>query len=229
MPSSGLDAPEEEAERTAERRQRDQEAGVYDRLFGLRLLSLFELPATLGPLAVDAEARVVEVGAGTGRVTLRLAATGAQVVALDHSYTSLRLLSARLPVSCRERVVLVQADVTRLPVRDAWATHAVGCQVVEHLPSERLRHRLIRELARVLEPGGRLALSGYRHFPGLEVLLPREGHHSGAIFFHRFERQEFRSLLEPSLEIERLTGHLLYIWLAHCRKRKQPSAAEIGD
>ncbi len=229
MPSPGRDAPVEEAERATERERRDREATSYDRLLGLRLLSRFELPATLRPFALDGGARVVEVGAGTGRVTLPLVESGAQVIALDHSRASLRVLATKLPADCRGRVVLIQGDATRIPVVDAWATHAVGCQVVEHLPSERLRRRLVHELSRVLKPGGRLALSGYRHYPGLERLLPREGRHSGAIFFHRFERQEFQSLLDPSLEIERLTGILLYIWLAHCRKRtlgSPPDGAE---
>jgi ubiquinone/menaquinone biosynthesis C-methylase UbiE len=201
----------------AERRQRDREAGQYDRLRGLRLLSLAEIPATLRPLQAGRGDRVVEAGCGTGRITTRLASICDKLCAVDHSLQSLRILRRKLH-GRPGRIQLVQADLTRLPVRQDWATRALASQVLEHLPGEALRLQAVAELWRVLEPGGQLAVSVYRHLPLLRSLLPREGRHSGAIFFHRFEREEFARLLQPPFRIDRLTGRLIYLWLAHCHK-----------
>jgi ubiquinone/menaquinone biosynthesis C-methylase UbiE/uncharacterized protein YbaR (Trm112 family) len=198
-----------------ERSQRDREATRYDRLLGLRLLSLLELPATLGPLRVGAGDRVLEVGCGTGRMTVPLARTGAEIVAVDHSLESLRVLRGKLDGGAGERVRLVQGDASCLPVRSGWATRALTCQMLEHLPGEGMRARAVAELARALEPGALFAISAYRRLP----FLPREGRHSGTIFFHRFGREEFRALLEPHFELSGLTGKLVYILLAHGTRR----------
>ena len=212
---SDVEAREVEAEAS----QRDQEAGQYDGLLGLRLLSLLEIPATLQPLWVSAADQVVESGCGTGRMTRVLARTGARIIACDHSLESLRRLGASLDEAGRKAVQLVRADAAYLPVRDGWATRALSCQMLEHLPSEALRRSAVAELARVLRSEGRLALSAYWHAPALRWLLSREGHHSGKIFFHRFTRAELAGLLEPHFRLDALTGRLVYILLVHARKR----------
>ena len=53
------------------------------------------------------------------------------------------------------RVTLVSADLTRLPYPDAFFEAAVCGWVLEHLPDPRPG---LRELARVLRPGGKLLL-----------------------------------------------------------------------
>lgn len=165
---------------------------------------------------------MVEVGCGTGRLTLPIVRHGASVVAVDHSIASLQVLRAKLERVPGHRVLLIQADATALPVRSAWASHVIASQVIEHLPTARLRKRLVEEMARTLAPDGRFALSGYRDWPALRKFLPVEGHHSNTIYFHRFSSAELQDLLQPSLQVDRITGQLIYILLAQGRKRKVP-------
>lgn len=207
------------AEVEAERRQRDLEAEQYDRLWPLQLFSRWEIPATLGPLQVGGEDRVLEVGCGTGRMTLRLLGRCRELIAVDHSLESLRVLRRKLPSRAAGPMLLIQGDATRLPIRSGWASRALSCQMLEHLPTPEMRREAVVELGRVLRRGGRAALSGYWYPPGLGWLLKREGKHSGAIFFHRFTHGEFRALLEPELRIEQLTARLVYVLLAHARRR----------
>ena len=72
--------------------------------------------------------------------------------------------------------------------------------------------KAIREMRRVLQPGGRLALSAYQAVP----FLPREGRHSGEIYFYRFTRGDLLQLLEPHFRIVRLTG-TGYVWVVSAR------------
>ncbi|MBM3457545.1 MAG: methyltransferase domain-containing protein [Armatimonadetes bacterium] len=194
-----------------ERRQRDREADDYDRLPGLRLMSPREIPATLNPLGLGRASRLLEVGCGTGRLTLPARRRGAQVLAVDHSLESLLRLRQKLAGAEAAGVQLVQAEAFRLPVRSGWATHGLAAQMLEHVPSPALRSRVLAELARALEAGGRAAVSAYRTLPW----LAREGMHSGEMYFRRFTRAEFQGLLEPHFRVERLSGGLLYAWLAH--------------
>lgn len=87
-------------------------------------------------------ARVVEVGAGPG--TLRAFASARR--------PDLAWLSSDLePVPWNH----VAADAARLPVRDASARAVLGLDVLHHLADPRA---FFAEAARVLAPGGRLAL-----------------------------------------------------------------------
>jgi len=207
------------ADVVAERRQRDLEAPKYDRLLGLRLLSAWEIPATLRPLQVGATDRVLEVGCGTGRFSVQIAGACRELIAVDHSFDSLRILERKLSITRSESTLLVQGDATRLPIQSGWATRAVSCQMLEHLPADEMRRRAISELARALAREGRLALSAYWHTPGLRWLIKREGRHSGTIYFHRFEVEELRAMLQSEFEVEALTGRLVYVLLAHARRR----------
>jgi len=87
-------------------------------------------------------ARVVEVGAGPG--TLRAYAREAR--------PDLRILATDLEALPWNDVA---ADAGRLPIRSAWASAVLGLDVLHHLPDPA---GFFAEAARVLAPGGKLAL-----------------------------------------------------------------------
>lgn len=223
LPANPAGNAAELADAADERAQRDDEASRYDALLALRLLSPFEIPATLRALQLRPSDRVLEVGCGTGRFSLPVSRRCRELIAVDHSLESLRVLGRKLTTLSGHPVLLVQGDATRLPIRTGWASRALSCQMLEHLPSHGMRAQAVSELARCLGAGGRFALSGYWFTPGLRWLLPREGKHSGKIFFHRFHRRELRQLLQPCFQVERITGGLIYLLLAHGSKRKAGS------
>ena len=106
---------------------------------------LLELPAT--------GARVVEAGAGAGRLTRHLAGVAAIVVAVEPC-AQFRL---RLRAATSAQVV---AGVTQqLPVRSGWADLAtVGAAMSPELPLG--GPAALAELERVVRPGGTVALVG---------------------------------------------------------------------
>ncbi len=202
---------EEAAAKQAEQAGRDREASTYDRNVFLRVLSLAEIPLTLARLQLQPGEPILEVGCGTGRFTRRLAASGTPLLALDHSIASLKVARARSGPG----VAFVQADASYLPVRTGWAARALSCQMLEHLPTPASRARAVQEMARALRPGGRLVLSAYWHPPMFHRWLPKEGRHSGEIYFYRFSRAELRQLLGTHVRLLGLTGRLVYVLLAH--------------
>jgi SAM-dependent methyltransferase len=106
------------------------------------LLDLF-LAARPGPDVLDA-------GAGQGSLSAKLASLGFEVTSTDSSPAAVSVL--------RERVTgdVVEADVTSLPFADESFDAAVLGEVLEHVEDDR---RALAEVARVLRPGGVLALS----------------------------------------------------------------------
>jgi ubiquinone/menaquinone biosynthesis C-methylase UbiE len=101
--------------------------------------------------------RVLEVGAGAAQCSRWLLGRGAQVVALDVSGGQLR--ESRRIDAGRDGspVPLLQADAGRLPLADASVD--IACSAYGAVPFVADPGRLMREVARVLRPGGRWVFS----------------------------------------------------------------------
>jgi ubiquinone/menaquinone biosynthesis C-methylase UbiE len=92
---------------------------------------------------------VLELGAGTGKLTEQLAALGHRVLATDPLEPMLRHLVRRLPAT---RAVLATAE--QIPVRGRSVDAVIGAQAFHWFDLD----RALPEIARVLRPGGRLGL-----------------------------------------------------------------------
>jgi len=93
--------------------------------------------------------RVVELGAGTGKLTAGLLSAGHRVVATDPLEPMLRHLSRTVPDA-----VPLRARAEQIPVRSRWADVVVSAQAYHWFDLD----RALPEIARVLRPGGRIAL-----------------------------------------------------------------------
>ena len=147
----------------------------WDRLFGEGDESSFgwyePSPPTLCDVRalVDGPARIIDVGAGTGRLADRLLAEGHELTLVDLSATALTAATSRLG----DAVEAIVADVTQFrPARtwDLWHDRAVFHFLVEASDREAYLERA-RQLVR---PGGHLvvatfALDGPESCAGLAV------------------------------------------------------------
>jgi SAM-dependent methyltransferase len=115
--------------------------------------------------------RVLDVGCGTGRLTLALAEMGARAWGVDQSVEM--AMEARRAVGSQAGVKVGSAEA--LPFKDGWFERAVLRLVVHHVDHP----RAFRELARVLAPEGRLVVATFdpdhfgafwlnRYFPAIE-------------------------------------------------------------
>jgi SAM-dependent methyltransferase len=100
----------------------------------------------------DVSGPTLEIGVGTGRVALPLAAAGQRLVGVDISSAMLAALRDKSPSA----FPLVQADATRLPFRDGSFGGAVVAHVL-HLVSD--WRAVVGELRRVVRPGGVLLVT----------------------------------------------------------------------
>lgn len=101
---------------------------------------------------------VLEVGAGAAQCARWLAAHGARPVALDISHRQLRH-AQRIDREGADspKVALVQADATALPFRDG--SFDLACSAYGAVPFVAEPVRVMREVRRVLRPGGRWVFS----------------------------------------------------------------------
>jgi SAM-dependent methyltransferase len=112
---------------------------------------------------------VLDLGCGEGRHAFEAYRRGASVLALDHGAdevaTTRRWLDAiaaagEAPAGAGAGVV--RGDLRALPVPDASVDRVIAAEVLEHVPDDAAA---IAEIARVLAPGGRVAVTVPRYGP----------------------------------------------------------------
>lgn len=214
---------EEILRKRSEMQARDAQAEDYDHLWSENLFAPIEIPVMLMNLSLAPEDTLLEAGCGTGRMTRQFATRCRRLISVDFSAESLRRNRAKLRQANVENVDLVQADLCALPFRDTVFDRVVSAQVLEHIPTPPSRAAAVRQLARVLRTDGNLCLSAYQYSPLVRFFAPqameREGEHAGGIYFRRFLREELDALLSEAFQVESITGALVYIFIARCRKR----------
>ncbi|GAA1944451.1 class I SAM-dependent methyltransferase [Amycolatopsis minnesotensis] len=140
--------------------------GVLGSLIGKRR----EWRRLLDALRLKGTERVLEVGPGTGPVLVEVArrvpmgrVVGADVWrAKDQAGNSRAALGANLAAAgVEDRVEVVDGDVRALPFPDGGFDIVLASLVVHNLPAGE-REGAIRELHRVLAPGGRLVILDFQ-------------------------------------------------------------------
>jgi ubiquinone/menaquinone biosynthesis C-methylase UbiE len=125
--------------------------------------------AAVADLGLRAGDRVLDAGCGTGRALAPLrAAVGPSGVVLGADLTPAMLAAAVR--AGRDRIgTLLRADVAALPLRSGCLDAVFAAGLIAHLPRPAEN---LRELARVVRPGGTLALF---HPIGRAALAARQG------------------------------------------------------
>lgn len=105
--------------------------------------------------------RLLDLGCGAGRHAFEALRRGARVVAFDYDEAELKDVSAMaaamdaagdIPASGRSTTT--RGDATRLPFPDGAFDRVIAAEVLEHVDDDM---GAIRELVRVLRPGGTIA------------------------------------------------------------------------
>jgi arsenite methyltransferase len=123
-------------------------------------------------LALSGSERVLDAGCGLGLALIGCAKklTTGRAVGID--LWAAKDLSNNNPEAARanadaegvaDRVEVETGDITRLPFPDASFDAVVSMTVIHNIPSRDARDQALRELVRVLKPGGRIAIFDLLH------------------------------------------------------------------
>ena len=106
---------------------------------------------------------ILELGCGTGRITMALAEAGKRITGLDLSERMLERAvrkRAALRVEARERVHLVQGDMARFDLGESFRLVIIPFRPFQHLLEVRQQVDCLNCVRKHLAPGGRLILDG---------------------------------------------------------------------
>jgi SAM-dependent methyltransferase len=147
----------------------DNESNVWN--------ALYERPAALAMLGDVAGLRVLDAGCGAGAHAAALVERGAAVTAVDASLAMVALASERLG----DRARVLRADLAEPLPFEVGSFDGVLCSLVLHYLRD--WEPSLRELRRVLVPGGRLVIS--THHPFMDHALA-----GGGDYFATYEIEE---------------------------------------
>jgi demethylmenaquinone methyltransferase / 2-methoxy-6-polyprenyl-1,4-benzoquinol methylase len=131
---------------------------------------------TVRALQLGERPRVLDLATGTGDLAIDIARMhpGAQVIGLDPSPRMLAIAEAKLARrGLSDRVTLVRGDAQQLPYASCEMDAATIAFGIRNVPD---RPAALREMARVVRPGGRIAV--------LELGEPERGVLARAARFH---------------------------------------------
>lgn len=130
------------------------------------------LTAKYEELGLKAGDKVLDLGCGFGRHAFEAARRGASVVALDAGRDEVEGVAATFAAMLEAgefakgslHANAVQGDALHLPFPDGSFDRVICSEVLEHIPDD---VAAMRELARVLRPGGTMAITVPRFGPEL--------------------------------------------------------------
>ena len=121
------------------------------------------LTVDYGRLGLQAGELALDLGCGAGRHVFQSLRNGARVVAFDYDEGELRevaALSAAMgdagEIGTGGTAGACRGDAVRLPFPDDTFDRIIAAEVLEHIPDD---HGAMRELQRVLKPGGTIAVT----------------------------------------------------------------------
>lgn len=186
-----LDPRELDAESGHERGRRDEQAQGIDHAWEATEWGLMEIHPTLNASEPLQRAQVLELGAGTGRYSVRMAERGAAITAVDFSFHALRALAHRVQPGWD--IALIEADCTKLRVLPAHFD-LVASTLVSNLPTAQHREAVYQLAAHALRDGGKFVFSTH-HFSWRKRWRgePQSGHYrAGGIYRYLFTRREIQ-------------------------------------
>ena len=125
-------------------------------------------------LGVRAGDRLLDLGCGAGRHAYEAMRRGADVVALDADDAELKQVAV-IMAEVDGNSSPVNGDALHLPFPDAAFDRVIAAEVLEHIPADTAA---MAELARVLRPGGTMAVTVPRWFPELVNWALSDQYHS---------------------------------------------------
>jgi ubiquinone/menaquinone biosynthesis C-methylase UbiE len=164
---------------------------------------------------LSGEMRLLEAGCGTGLVLSRMAPHAKLAVGVDLSSGMLKKAHARA-------LNVVQGSITELPFADASFDIVCSFKVLAHIEAI---EQAMRELSRVLRPGG-LLLAEFYNPMSLRYLIKRlkppsaisEKTSDEAVYTRYDSLDRIRSYLPPELSVESVRGIRVLTPVSHMHR-----------
>lgn len=158
---------------------------------------------------------LLDIGAGSGYVTIEMAKIGLKVVSLDLSKTALDNINRYKNKFNLKNIITMHSNAEKIPLKNQSADYIVANAILEHLPNEK---QAIYECKRILKPGGRIMVTvplKYRYV--WPFLWPVNYIHDRQIgHLRRYDLQDLENKFTMKVIVHFYTGHLIKaLWIIY--------------
>lgn len=137
---------------------------------------------------------VLDAGCGTGRFSREIAKRCHKVYGVDFSSISIDMLNKKLLEDGIQNVEALVGDITKpLPINQP-VDKIISVQVIQHIPTEDARHKVLENLSMHLRVGGICVIAVYNHNRLFRGKTSKEGKFPSSIYYHRFIPEELESM-----------------------------------
>jgi ubiquinone/menaquinone biosynthesis C-methylase UbiE/uncharacterized protein YbaR (Trm112 family) len=189
---------------------RDDHVPVYDALPSAQ--AQLEINFVLDELQLldSQKYTILDMGCGTGRALLSLIPYSQNLIGVDFSRESLKLLQTKLDaIGNPKNVYLIHGDAVRPPLKSNTFNAIVCVQLLQSFPDAETRLAVFRQIYRIASSNTRFVLSVFYYSflkqiraksikdPSQDV-YEREGLHLGRLYYHNYSIREITELLVMS-------------------------------
>ena len=151
---------------------------------------------------------LVDIGAGSGYVTIEVAKLGMKTIAIDLTPAALENIKRYKKKFGLKKIQLIHCKGDEIPIRSNGVDYVVANAVLEHIPNEK---GAAKEWKRILKPGGRLFVTvplRYRFI--LPPFIPINYLHDKRMgHLRRYDLESLRSLFGMEVIKVSYTGHFI--------------------
>jgi ubiquinone/menaquinone biosynthesis C-methylase UbiE len=209
---------------------RDKQAEIYESWYLQKgvLYDWVEKKTIINALELKTQDIVLDVGCGTGRITLEMAHKCKKIYGIDFSTRSIDILNKKLLKAGIQNVVPFVGDTTQpLQIGDPIDKIA-SVQVIQHIPSFEKRLETLKSLYKILKPGGICVISLYNFGSIFTRNSKKEGYFDNGIYYYRFTPKEAENFLKESgFRSVTVRGCVNFQWYSSLNSMKFQAIADI--
>jgi ubiquinone/menaquinone biosynthesis C-methylase UbiE len=191
---------------------------TYERIrfegIGGKAIDAVEKAVVANLLSIKSGERILDLGAGTGRLAFLLHQKGASVVALDVSPNMLRIAKSKAVGKQKNEIEFVLGDAYNLPFIPEAFDAVVSLRVFAHLPN---KVKVLNEIYRVLKIHGSAILDYFNMYSLLLIPVIRQMISASETFALLLKRLELfsmknlqRCVLKAKLRVKKTQGAFLF-------------------
>lgn len=209
----------EDTKKNVEIKERDKRADSYDDHF-TDYVAKTEIEMTLKNFIPGSKDIILDLGVGTGRFLIGYLNQCKEVIGIDFSFKSLLKTKNNNPQYFDQNLSLLQVDISNLPFKKDSFDKAISTQVIQHLPSAKLRKDTLAGISQVLKEGAEFTCSTtnyslqkkFYEMLGKEDYVKKEGRiMGGKVYCFNFKAKELEDLFNNYFEIKEIHGILNWI------------------
>lgn len=177
-----------------------------------------EKETVLRAVCPKSENVILDAGCGVGRHSLLLSKKTKEVISIDFSEKSLKILKDKMQGKGITNIKILSCDIAQpLPLTDCFIDKILSSQVLQHIPDANKRQDVLRGFHQMLKVGGLLILVLYRW--GGAIKSSKEGFFDNGLYRYAFTRKECIKLLrETGFSNVRVQGMINIPKLRHIPK-----------